>query len=91
MTDAEVLRVWNALPNQTYTEARVFSCAVSAHENGGEIDRGRAVAVMGVVWPQNTELGGVPSEIRDRTANPGNNRNRQNDFARLTQLLRGGS
>jgi hypothetical protein len=89
VTDAEVLRIWNTLPNQTYTEARVFSCAVSAHENNGEIDRQRAVAVLQAVWPQNTELGAVPSEIRGNTANLNNNRNRQADFDRLTQRIRG--
>lgn len=88
MTDPEILRVWNTLSKQTYTEARVFSCVVSAYENNnGEIDTGRAGAVMQVVWPQTTALGGVPSEIRGTTANQTNNRNRQADFTRLMQLI----
>lgn len=89
MTDAEILRIWNTLTNRIYTEARVFSCVVSAYENGnGEIDTGRAVEVMQVVWPEHPVLGGVPSEIRGNTANEGNNRNRQADFDRLMQVVR---
>ena len=90
VTDAEILRIWNTLSNRTYTEARVFSCAVSAYENNGEINTGRAGAVMQVVWPQNAVLGAVPSEIRGRTANQNNNRNRQADFSRLMPLISGG-
>ncbi len=92
MTDADILRIWNTQANRTYTEARVFSCAVSAYENGtGEIDTRRAKVVMQVVWPQNAALGAVPSEIRGNTANPNNNRNRRADFDRLLRLLRGGA
>jgi len=93
VTDAEILRIWK-MPaiKKTYTEARVFSCVISAHENNsGEIVTRRAGAVMQVVWPQNAPLGAVPSEIRGNTANQNNNRNRQADFKRLMRLVRGES
>jgi predicted HNH restriction endonuclease len=87
--NAEILRIWNSLANRTYTEARVFSCVVSAYENGTrEIEIRRARAVMRVVWPQNEALGPVPYEIRGNTADQNNNRNRQADFSRLMQMIR---
>lgn len=89
MTHAEIQRIWNSHAKQTNVEARVFSCAVSAIENNGEIDRGRAVAVLRFIWPEKIDIGAVPSEIRGRSSKPNNNRNRQGDFARLTQLIRG--
>lgn len=87
VTDAEILAIWNQLTDHTYTEARVLSCVVAAHENNGEIVTSRAKEVMQVVWPMNTALGAVPSEIRGNTANTNNNRNRQADFARLSQVI----
>ncbi len=89
MTDTEIRRVWNTVQKRTYTEARVFSCVASAYENGNdEFDTRRAGAVMRVIWPQNAVLGGsVPSEIRGKSANQNNNRNRQADFIRLAQYL----
>jgi RecB family endonuclease NucS len=75
--------------NQTYTEARVFACVVAAFENdSSNFDTSRAGVVLRVVWPQNPELGAVPSEIRGTTGNQNNNRNRHSDFARLMRLVR---
>jgi hypothetical protein len=88
MTHADIRRIWGMVPDQKYTEARVFSCAFSACENNGEIDRQRAVAVMQVVWPENPVLDPVPSEIRGNTSNQNQNRYRQEDFDRLMQLIR---
>lgn len=87
MTDEEILRLWNMLREPRKIDARVYACAVSAYENNGEIETGRAVAVLNIVWP-GVDLGAVPSEIRGRTANQNNNRNRQDDFNRLIQLIR---
>jgi hypothetical protein len=93
VTDSEILRIWNTLAANTkhpYTEARVFSCVVAAYENNGvDFDTGRAGDVMRIVWPPHTALGAVPSEIRGNTADPGNNRNRQSDFARIMRFVRG--
>jgi len=80
MTDADIRRIWGTLPNQTYTEARVFSCAVSAYENNGEIERQRAIAVLQVNGPENPVLEPVPSEIQGNTSNENQNRYRLDDF-----------
>lgn len=88
MTNAQVQQIWNSLEKHNNTEARVFACAVSAHENNGLIVTSRAKEVMEIVWPQRTGLDGVPSEIRGTNANESNNRNRKRDFDRLATVLR---
>lgn len=78
------------LEDRTYTEARVFSCVVSAYENNdGQLDKKRAVAVMKIVWPENTKLVDVPREIQGTSPNQNQNRLRRNDFNRLMKLIRG--
>ena len=89
MTDEEILRVWRTLANRTYTEARVYSCAISAYEDNTEqIDNRRAVAVMGVVWPENTRLMEVPRQCKGMSPDLNQNRLRVADFQRLLQIIR---
>jgi predicted HNH restriction endonuclease len=88
MTDSEILRIWNTLVEQRKIDARVYSCAVSAYENNEVIDTGRAVAVLHLVWP-GVKMGAVPSEIRGRTAESNNNKNRQTDFSHFMQIIHG--
>jgi Domain of unknown function (DUF3883) len=93
VSDAEIREVWSSLrkPKSLYTEARVFSCAVSAYENNGEVvtkrARKRAREVMQIVWPENTELVGVPLEIEGTSKDKNQIPLRQADFIRLKQEI----